>query len=624
MEKFDVAIIGGGSAGLSALRQLSNLKKEAVLIEAGKSIGSKNVSGGILYSKRPKNGKVFNVEDVYGKEFLEQSPVERRITKYILHATSKDKVFSMDLTLLHEYQINFAYSVLLNKLNSWFARQAGESAEKNGGGIIPGVHVRSIEWEAEGKVIVETDELDRFEVKALIAADGVNSEIAEISGARSKFAPHELYQGVKVVVKLPEEIIEQRFQIDTNEGAAHLFAGDVTLNHIGGGFLYTNLDTLSVGAVYHYDSLITNPAEPYVLIDTILRNPMIAEFIKDEVPVKEEIDKSMSKEEQLKTRFAVSKLIKTWQELRHTYYSPLNLSKLIESGKYKTKEEVKSRIDSIHQELSSKYKTRFTTDYTELEYSAKLVPDGKRCRMKKPYYKNILFIGDAAGRGIFVGPRIEGLNVGIDDAVRAANAVARSIDRNNFSGNYMGEFYSESVGESPYTKDMKEIDKNYLKIFLDSAKNIPKDIIAARYGMIFKIMSSSSLRGLAVGFANILGYDRLLPLVESEETYVKVPIELAEKSGQRVSTTYTPTIPTIAQRVAKLNYNDDSISHIKLLNSHSEFMKKMVLLCPTKCYSLEEGAVMLQHEGCIECGTCAAETDWRHPRGEKGVDFIYG
>ena len=115
-----------------------------------------------------------------------------------------------------------------------------------------------------------------------------------------------------------------------------------------------------------------------------------------------------------------------------------------------------------------------------------------------------------------------------------------------------------------------------------------------------------------------------MPLVESEETYVRVPIELAEKSGERISSTYIPTVPTIAQRVAKLNYDDDSISHIKLLNSQSEFMKKMIVLCPTKCYSIEEGTVMLQHEGCIECGTCAAETDWRHPRGEKGVDFIYG
>jgi electron transfer flavoprotein-quinone oxidoreductase len=51
MEKFDVAIVGGGSAGLAALKQLSNLGKQAVLLESGKAIGSKSISGGILYSK---------------------------------------------------------------------------------------------------------------------------------------------------------------------------------------------------------------------------------------------------------------------------------------------------------------------------------------------------------------------------------------------------------------------------------------------------------------------------------------------------------------------------------------------------------------------------------------------
>jgi electron transfer flavoprotein-quinone oxidoreductase len=53
-------------------------------------------------------------------------------------------------------------------------------------------------------------------------------------------------------------------------------------------------------------------------------------------------------------------------------------------------------------------------------------------------------------------------------------------------------------------------------------------------------------------------------------------------------------------------------------------MKKMVVLCPTKCYNLEYEEVMLQHEGCIECGTCAKETQWKHPRGDKGVAFRYG
>lgn len=623
MEHFDVVIIGGGSAGLAALKQLSNLKKQAVLIEAGKTVGSKNVSGGILYSKKPKNGKVYNVEDVYGQQFLTEAPLERLITKYILHATSKDKVFSIDLTSAHEYQTNFGYSVLLNELNSWFAKEAGESAEKQGGGIVPGVHVQSISWQ-NGKTIIQTNELEEFEVNAVIAADGVNSEIAEITSARPKFTSEELYQGVKVVVKLPEEIIEQRFGIGPNDGAAHLFAGDITLNHIGGGFVYTNQDTLSVGAVYHYDSLMEKPNEPYFLVNALLNNPMVSEFIKDEVAIKEEIDKNLPNQEQLRTRFAVSKLIKTWDELRYAYYSPTGRAKLIESSKYKSNTEIKSRIDSIRQELIDKYRTKFETDYVELEYSAKLVPDGKRCRMKKPYHKNILFVGDAAGRGIFIGPRIEGLNVGIDDAVRAASAAVRSIDRNNFSHSYLGEFYTQSVEDSPYTRDMKEIDKDYLKLFLNAAKDVPKDIVGSRYGMLFRLMTSGTFRSLAVGFANILGYDRLLPIVESVETYVQVPTEIAEKSGTRVSLTYSPTIPTIAQRISKLKYDDDHLSHINVLNPKSEFMKKMVILCPTKCYSIEKEDVMLQHEGCIECGTCAKETEWRHPRGEKGINFQYG
>ena len=131
MENFDVAIIGGGSAGLAALKQLSNLGKQAILIEGGKKIGTKNVSGGILYSKKTDTGRVHNVEDVFDS-FLADAPLERKITKYMLHAVSKEKAFSMDLTLAHNYQSNFGYTVLLNKLLSWFAREASQSAEKLG------------------------------------------------------------------------------------------------------------------------------------------------------------------------------------------------------------------------------------------------------------------------------------------------------------------------------------------------------------------------------------------------------------------------------------------------------------------------------------------------------------
>ena len=617
-----MAIIGGGSTGLAALQQLSRLGKQAILLEAGIQVGSKNISGGILYSKKPKKGQVTNVDELY-ENFLEDAPYERKITKYILHSTSKDKEYSMDLTEAHDYQANFGCSVLMNKLNSWFAVQAIENAEKVGGGIIPGVHVKSISWEG-GKTIIQTDELDEFEVKAIIAADGVNSEVADMVGAREKFSPTQLYQGVKVIVKLPEEIIEERFGVNSDEGAAHLFAGDVTLNHIGGGFLYTNRDTLSLGAVYHFDSQLRNPVEPYGLIDSMIKNPLVSEFIKDVVPIKKEIDKGLPQEEQLRLRFGVAKLIKTWNEFRGSSLSPSGRQGLIDSGKFKTKEDIQEKLSSIEKQMSEKFGVTFGTDYVEEEYGAKLVPDGKRCRMEKPFFKNILFVGDSAGRGVFVGPRIEGLNVGIDDGVKAANAVARALDKDDFSENFLGEHYSQLVEDSPYTLDMKQIDKDYLKIFLDAAKDVPKDIIGSRYGPILKMMSSGTLRGIAVKFANILGYDKLLPMIESEDTYVQVPIQLAERLGKTISPTYSPTIPSIADRIAKLSYNDDHESHIKVLNSDSEFMKKIVTLCPAKCYSEESGRVVIQHEGCVDCGTCSQETEWRHPRGEKGIQYKYG
>jgi len=613
MEKYDVAVIGGGSAGLAALKQLSKLGKQAILLEAGDKIGSKNISGGILYSKKPKKGKVTNVEDLYDN-FLEDAPFERKITKYILHSTSKDKIYSMDLTAAHDYQSNFGCTVLMNKLNYWFAKQATETSQKFGGGIIPGVHVKSITWNDNGRAVIHTDELDDFEVKAIIAADGVNSEIAEMVGARSKFTPSQLYQGVKVVIKLPEKIINDRFEVSSGEGAAHLFAGDVTLNHIGGGFLYTNHDTLSIGAVYHFDSLLKNPVEPYTLIDSLLNNPMVSELIKDTVPITKEPDKSLPQEEQLKTRFDIAKLIKDWNDAREYYYT----------STCEDPEGVKARLDSLEEQMTEKFGISFGIKHVESEYGAKLIPDGKRCRMEKPFFKNILFVGDAAGRGIFIGPRIEGLNVGIDDGVLAANAVARALEKDDFSENYLGEYYSQLVDESPYTTDMKQIDKDYLKIFLDAAKDVPSDIIGSRYGPIMKMMSSNTFRGIAIKFANILGYEKLLPMIETEDTYVKVPIQLAERLGKTVSTTYFPNTTLIGDRISKLSYNDDHLSHIKLKETTNGFMKKITVLCPAKCYAEEGGKIILQHEGCLDCGTCSQETEWRHPRGEKGVQYKYG
>jgi len=64
--------------------------------------------------------------------------------------------------------------------------------------------------------------------------------------------------------------------------------------------------------------------------------------------------------------------------------------------------------------------------------------------------------------------------------------------------------------------------------------------------------------------------------------------------------------------------------YLLLDNLYSTINALPVTLCPTKCYSEENGKVLIQHEGCVDCGTCSEETEWKHPRGEKGIHYQYG
>ncbi|MFQ5969088.1 MAG: FAD-dependent oxidoreductase [Nitrososphaerales archaeon] len=630
MEKYDVVIIGGGSAGLAALVELSKLGLQAVVLEAGKPVGSKSVTGGIFYSKRYRDAKVYNVEDVYGESFLSQAPLERKITKYYLNAVSGNKAYTVDLTDAHNYQTNFAYSVLMVKMNRWFAERAEEEASGLGGGIVSGVHVSNIAWQ-NGKTIVETDELEPIEVRAVVAADGVNSETALMTGARQKFEPDTLYHGVKSVVRLPEDIIDERYDLKDGEGIAHLFAGDISRGHNGGGFLYTNKDTLSVGVVYHLDSLIKSPIEPYNLLDSFLSIPLIRNYIRDEVPYVKETDRDLPKEEQLRIKFGISKLLKSWDELRYTYYSKTARKKAIEQGNYKDEDEIRTKLQETRKQLEEKFGVSFETNYVELEYSAKLVPDGKRALMEKPYKKNVLFIGDAAGRGVFVGTRIEGINIGIDDAARSAKAVARAKERNAFSEEYLGRFYGELIKESPYTTDLKTINFEYLKIFVNACREIPRESLSLFLRLGFTLLSKASVQDFARSITKMLDQRTLLNLIESNEAYVKIPMEVAQKIGRNVESDYDVKFPSVEDRIAKIKINDYPESHIKIIDPNAKFIKSMVQLCPTQCYIMElidkerfKSQVVLQHEGCIECGTCAKQTEWKHPKGEKGVIYEYG
>jgi len=95
--------------------------------------------------------------------------------------------------------------------------------------------------------------------------------------------PDEWFQGVKAVVDMDPDAIDDRFDIGPDEGAAHLFSGDLFEDVRGGGFLYTNEDSLSIGTVFHLDSLVEQEAEPHELLDALLTHPLLAGWFKTSI-----------------------------------------------------------------------------------------------------------------------------------------------------------------------------------------------------------------------------------------------------------------------------------------------------------------------------------------------------
>ena len=60
--------------------------------------------------------------------------------------------------------------------------------------------------------------------------------------------------------------------------------------------------------------------------------------------------------------------------------------------------------------------------------------------------------------------------------------------------------------------------------------------------------------------------------------------------------------------------------------------KPCLRCCPAKLYKFEEGKMLFNYEGCLECGTCLIVchnfgnrgVKWGYPRGGFGVYYRYG
>jgi electron transfer flavoprotein-quinone oxidoreductase len=276
-EHYEAVVVGAGPGGAAAAATLASYGVETLVLERGVDAGSKNVSGGLIYAEE---SAPYTVDELF-PGFREEA-AERPITEYYIHNVAGRDVASFDITALHEHDTEWSDAVLRRKMDSWLAERVHEMTRETGGGLLTEVRVNGLLRE-DGEIVgVTCDELDPIEADVIIAADGVNSELARDAGLMDWEEPEEWFQGVKAVVDMPEDVVADRFDVGADEGVAHLFSGDLFQEVRGGGFLYTNDDSLSIGAVFHLDSLVAREAEPHELLDALLTHPLLAQWLGEE------------------------------------------------------------------------------------------------------------------------------------------------------------------------------------------------------------------------------------------------------------------------------------------------------------------------------------------------------
>lgn len=264
-ERFDAIVIGAGPAGSACALRLARAGRTVLLVERGSTAGSKNLTGGRVYSwalERLEPG-------LHQEAPLERKVVREQIT--ILHGQAAQTLDYFQPE--YDAAVPHSYTVLRATFDEWLAARAEEA----GAVLAAGIRVDGT-LEEGGRIVGVLAGEDRIFADAVIAADGVNSLVAQKAGLRPELPPHSVAVGVKELIRLDAGLIESRFLIGPSQGAARLFLG-CTEGIQGGGFLYTNRDSVSLGLVFSPEDAARHGKRIHEIVQEFKLHPAVKPLI---------------------------------------------------------------------------------------------------------------------------------------------------------------------------------------------------------------------------------------------------------------------------------------------------------------------------------------------------------
>jgi electron transfer flavoprotein-quinone oxidoreductase len=266
MDKFDAVVVGAGPAGCAAAYTLARAGLQVLVCERGKYAGAKNMWGGAFFG--PQMYEVF-------PDFPKEAPVERFVNRHTITLLDQEDALTFDFRTPHSSGSHHGFITLRAKFDRWMA----EKVEQAGAIVATSLQVDDLVREGTFIKGVKAG-TEEFPADVVILAEGVNSLLTEKAGLRKPDSAHDMKQGVKEVIRLPREILEERFQLQGEEGVAMEFLGSCTRGLPGGGFLYTNRDSISLGLVVQLSALLEKRVKVSDLLEDFKKHPVIQSLIR--------------------------------------------------------------------------------------------------------------------------------------------------------------------------------------------------------------------------------------------------------------------------------------------------------------------------------------------------------
>lgn len=277
-DKFDCIVIGGGVAGLAASMVLAKNNMKFLLLERGEFAGAKNVSGGVLWGS-----DLHQLVPNYWED--EDGSWERYINHRRLTFMDQQSTFSLDFKSSHFNNTPYSGVVVLrSKFDHWLSGKVQEAIDASDYAmdsfIATNIKVDEVMMENGEAIGIKTGE-DEFLADSIIIAEGVNNLLTRQVGLQTSYVPADhMLTGIKEIIRFDQKVLEDRFQLNGLSGMSNEFVGWATDGVEGGGFLYTNRDTISLGLVLGIHDLRSKKRSPHDLLTHFKTHPTIASAIK--------------------------------------------------------------------------------------------------------------------------------------------------------------------------------------------------------------------------------------------------------------------------------------------------------------------------------------------------------